>query len=86
MSGRPGYADNWWPGDYDGGYRLAVSKREDRLRSRLGAFLREYGRTSRRPGLDPNDRHYDRILEREIKRLDPRDLDRLMHDSDDDEQ
>jgi hypothetical protein len=43
--------------------------RKDRLRSRLAAFLQEYSRTSRRPGLDPNDRHYDRILEKEIKRL-----------------
>jgi hypothetical protein len=71
---------------YGGGYRLAVSRREDRLRSRLAAFLREYGRTSRRPGLDPNDRQYDRILEREIKRLDPHDLDRLMRDSEEDDQ
>jgi hypothetical protein len=44
--------------------------------------MREYGRTSRRPGLDPNDRRYDRILERAIKRLDPRELDRLMRQSD----
>jgi len=41
---------------------------------------------SQQPGLDPNDRHYDRILEKEIKRLDPRDFDRLMRDSGDDEQ
>ena len=34
------------------------------------------GRTSRRPGLDPNGRRYDRVLERGIKRLDPRELDR----------
>jgi hypothetical protein len=41
------------------------------------------GRTSRRGCLDPNDRHYDSAFEREIKRLDPRDLDRLMTGSND---
>ncbi|HYK67418.1 MAG TPA: hypothetical protein VEV45_05695 [Streptosporangiaceae bacterium] len=41
---------------------------------------------SQQPGLDPNDRHYDRILEEKIKRLDPREFDRLMRDSGDDEQ
>jgi hypothetical protein len=52
------------------------------LRSRLAAFLRAYGRTSRRPEPDPNGRHYDRVLEQEIKRLDPRELDRLMRGCD----
>ncbi|HSR84552.1 MAG TPA: hypothetical protein VLM11_10275 [Streptosporangiaceae bacterium] len=60
-----------------------MSRREERLRTRLAVFLREYGRTSRRPGLDPNDGHYDRVLEREIKRLDPSELDRLMRDNED---
>ena len=60
-----------------------MSRREERLSTRLAAFLHEYGRTSRRSGLDPNDRHYDRVLEREIKRLDPSDLDPLMRDDDD---
>jgi len=56
------------------------------LRSRLAAFLREHGRTSRRPDLDPNDRHYDRVLEQEMKRLGPRELDRLMRECDDDDE
>jgi hypothetical protein len=43
--------------------------------------MREYGRTSRRDG-DPNDRHYDRKLEQEIKRVDPRDLDAMLRDED----
>jgi hypothetical protein len=59
-----------------------MPKRQDRLKKSLPAFLREYGRTSRRPGSDPNDRHYDRALEQEIKRMDPRDLDALLRDED----
>ena len=39
-----------------------------------------YARTSRRPGADPNDRRYDRKLEREINRMDPRDLDAMLRD------
>jgi len=57
----------------------------ERLRSRLAAFLREHSRTSRWPDLDPNDRHYARVLEQEINRLGPRELDRLMREFDDDD-
>ena len=42
--------------------------------------MRQYGRTSRRPGWDPNDRHYDRKVEEEIKRMDPQELDELLRD------
>jgi hypothetical protein len=61
-----------------------VAKRRDWLREHLPEFMREYGRTSRRQGLDPNDRHYDRKLEREIQRMDPSELDALLRDEDDD--
>jgi len=59
-----------------------VNRRRQWLKENLPAFLREYGRTSRRPDSDPNDRHYDRKLEQEIKRMDPRDLDALLRDDD----
>jgi hypothetical protein len=36
--------------------------------------------------LDPNDWHYDRVLGQEIKRLDPRELDRLMRECGDDDE
>jgi hypothetical protein len=52
--------------------------RKQRLQGQLGTFLRQYGR-KRTPGHDPNDRRYRRKLEREIKRMDPRDLDELMN-------
>jgi hypothetical protein len=41
--------------------------------------MREYGRTAGRPGMDPNDRHYDRALERELKALPAEKLDALLH-------
>ena len=59
-----------------------MGRRHEWLKKNLPAFLREYGRTSRRPGADPNDRHYDRKLEREIKRMDPRDLDAMLREDD----
>ena len=57
-----------------------MGRRHEWLKMNLPAFLREYGRTSRRSGADPNDRQYDRKLEQEIKRMDPRDLDAMLRD------
>lgn len=59
-----------------------MGRRHEWLKKNLPAFLREYARTSRRPGADPNDRRYDRKLEREINRMDPRDLDAMLRDGD----
>jgi hypothetical protein len=39
----------------------------------LGQSMREYGRKKRPGGMDPNDGHYDRALEQELKRLPPDD-------------
>ncbi|WP_327140773.1 hypothetical protein [Nocardia sp. NBC_01327] len=62
-----------------------MSKREARLQAEIQPFLKQYGRVSRRRyGGDPNDRHYDRAFEAELKRLDPRELDRLMNGTDED--
>jgi hypothetical protein len=49
-----------------------VTHREDRLRSQIGQFMKAYGRVADRNGSDPNDRHYSRELENEIKRMLPR--------------
>ena len=57
-----------------------MSRRERTLQGRIATFLRQYAR-KRNPAVDPNDRHYDRGLEREIKRMKPDDLDRLMRDN-----
>jgi hypothetical protein len=59
-----------------------VAKRPEWLKQHLPTFLRDYGRTSRRRGYDPNDRQYDRKLEEEVKRMDPRELDALLHGDD----
>lgn len=59
-----------------------MSRREDRIRSELGGFLKAYGRRKQRHGPDPNDRNYSRIVEEKIKRMRPEDLDRLMRDGD----
>ena len=58
-----------------------MSNRREKLRAQLPAFLREYGR-KKRPGLDPNDRQYNRKLEGQVKRMDARELDALLRDDD----
>lgn len=39
--------------------------------------MRQYSR-KRQPGWDPNDRGYDRKVEAQVKRLDPRELDAML--------
>ena len=56
-----------------------------RARRQIGTFLRQYSRTSRRPGMDPNDRHYNRDLEKMVKRMSPDELDRAAAGEFDDE-
>lgn len=63
-----------------------MSKRRQRLRDELGSFVQQYGR-KKNPGIDPNDRRYSREIEKQVKQMDPRELDELLHrdeDSDDD--
>ena len=46
--------------------------------------MRQY-RRKKHPGHDPNDRGYDRQLEKQMKQMDPRELDELLHDDLDDQ-
>jgi hypothetical protein len=55
-----------------------MSKRKRREAGEVGAFLRQYARPAS-PNIDPNDRHYDREVEARLKRMDPEELDALMH-------
>ena len=55
----------------------------ERLRRDIAQFMKAYGRVADRNGPDPNDRHYSRRFESEIKRMRPEDLDRLLRDVDD---
>ena len=63
-----------------------VSRRTKRLVAELGPFMQQYER-KKRPGQgEPNDRHYDRKLERAVKRMDPAQLDALLRgESDEDD-
>jgi hypothetical protein len=45
-----------------------MSKRRQKLKSQIGAFLRQYQRKAE-PGWDPNDRSYDRQLEGKLERM-----------------
>ena len=54
-----------------------MSKRSERLAGQIGTFMRQYRRKAER-GHDPNDRGYDREVERRIKRMDPQELDALL--------
>lgn len=55
-----------------------MDKRPDRLIGKIGTFMKQYGRKAEH-GHDPNDRHYDRKLERIVKKMDPRDLDEILN-------
>lgn len=60
-----------------------MSKRKQRLEGQIGSFLRQY-RRPRKNTPDPNDRQYDRNVERKIKQMAPEELDRLMRGEDED--
>lgn len=56
-----------------------LSKHEKTVVAReIGTFLRKYGRKAQR-GQEPNDRDYDRAIERYIRKLKPEDLDVLIN-------
>ena len=59
----------------------AADKRAMKAAS-LHRFVRQYGRKAVK-GSDPNDRRYDRGVEKSVKRMRPEKLDRLLHDDDD---
>ena len=64
---------------------IFMSKRRNKLRDGLSNFLRAYGRRGPSPS-DANDRHYSPELERQIKKMDAVELDRLMRGEDDDQE
>jgi hypothetical protein len=56
------------------------SKRELRLEAEVGKFVQQYAR-KRQKGFDPNDRTYDRKIEKKIRKMDAQTLDMLLNDS-----
>lgn len=60
------------------------SKRKKKLEGEIGAFMKQYKRKAH-AGWDPNDRSYDRELEKKIKNMSPEELDELMRGEDEEE-
>jgi hypothetical protein len=58
-------------------------KNKAAISKELGTFLRLYGRRAQK-GREPNDRPYDPTIERELRRLKPEELDKLINGDDDD--
>lgn len=58
---------------------MAYSKKK--IKSAIGIFLKQYKRKSNKC-CDPNDRGYDRKLERIVKKMDPTELSGLMSGED----
>lgn len=58
-----------------------MRKRKDALRQELATYKRAAGRKRPKRG-EPNDRGLDHKVQRMIRRMDPLDLDRLLHDED----
>ena len=56
------------------------SKREIRLQAAVGKFVQQYAR-KRQKGFEPNDRTYDRKVEKKIRKMDARTLDTLLNHS-----
>jgi hypothetical protein len=54
-------------------------KKKEWLKSNIGQFVKEYGRKAQR-GVEPNDRQYDRKIEKLIKRMDPQELSELLNE------
>ena len=55
-----------------------MSKRRSRLEGEIGSFIKQYQRKSQR-GVEPNDRGYDREIEKIIKNMKPHELSELMN-------
>ena len=59
-----------------GRWNVTTKRTKSRLAGELGRFVQQYARKAQ--GSEPNDRQYDRKLERKMKRLSPTDLSDLL--------
>ena len=62
--------------------RLNAEQKRALKAATLGLFVRQYGRKAQR-GIEPNDRRYDRDVERAVRQLKPEELDALLRDDED---
>jgi hypothetical protein len=58
-----------------------VSKKRQKLQGEIARFLQQYGR-KRQKGQEPNDRRYDKKIQREIDQLTPEALEGLLDGED----
>lgn len=63
--------------------KLNRGEKRARLAGELPVFVKRYARKAQK-GIEPNDRRYDREIEKKVKQIKPEDLDRLLHDETDD--
>lgn len=61
-----------------------MNRRQRRLEGQVGKFIQQY-RRKRKNTPDPNDRGYDRGIEAIVKKMDPIELDRLLHGNSEDD-
>ena len=61
--------------------RTLSKKKKRALERRMGAFLQQYRRKAQK-GQEPNDRQYDRSIEKIIRKLSPEELDALLNGED----
>jgi hypothetical protein len=59
--------------------RLNADQKRGLKAARLQLFVQQYGRKAQK-GMEPNDRHYEREIEKAVKRMKPDELDRLLRD------
>ena len=62
--------------------RRNLDVRRAQRTAEIATFVQQYARRAQK-GWDPNDRHYDRDVERRVSRMDPLELDRLMREDED---
>jgi hypothetical protein len=55
-----------------------MSGRKQKMAAQIGEFMRQYQRKAQGGKNEPNDRQYNRKLERKLKRLKPEELDDLL--------
>ena len=61
--------------------RTLSKKKKKALERQMGAFLQQYRRKAQK-GQEPNDRQYDRSIEKIIRKLSPEELDALLNGED----
>ena len=54
-------------------------KRKEKLRAKIGEFMRQYQRKAQGGCVEPNDRQNSRKIEAKIKRMKPQELDDLLN-------